>query len=283
MPGVPRYNRGAMRSFLLSTVLACAIAACGKDRDRCVTEVTELTRYMQGFDLRAGPFVQPARLVVRPVTEPAPLDLVLVLAPSGAQFGGQPVTPETLGKTLAERSASTRSALLLAIDEAMRWDEIVPFLQASADAGLPRVAFAFEPPPSGEPPQATELDARLERAGSSRERREAVLEDAIRTTFKACEKVSHLIYMTSAATGDNPSEVVVNGIGRGLLDCECAGVDFASARSIAWHLFHRPGARVLTVKLAKEGAPLAYAGATPWQQIGPQLTARGAVWPSVAP
>lgn len=276
-------------------VVAAVLAAggCGKGREACKTEATELGRFLA--EANEGPQVFVAapglHLVSRPElphTPPVPAPVVIVTT-AGFVYEGQTVDLAGLATRLADASTRLRDRIaaghvsrrtppdphvvIVEIDEAAPWREVVAAMQAGATAGFDRPVVLFARPQPLKPPPPSAVDGELdhlERDGNAATELATIASKAI----KGCSALEKEFSRVGNDDGDDKAKTLIAAIPPALIDCGC-DVDLPALRTVMWRIVSTPSPTTsIALTLAAGGEEIAFPAATPWREASARFTAK---------
>jgi len=283
------------RRGLVAVVVA--LGGCGKGKEACTQEATELGRFLA--EANEGPMVFVAapglHLVSRPELSRAafvPAPVVIVTA-TGFVYEGRAVDAAALAERLAAASTRLRErarameaapghtprrdppdlhAVIVEIDEAAPWRAVVAAMQTVAPAGFDRPVLLFARPQPLERPPPSAVDAEL--AGLERDGNAATqLATLMSKSITGCSALKKEFGRVGNDDGEDKAKTLIAAIPPALIDCGC-DVDLPSLRTVMWRIVSTPSPTTsVTITLAAGGEEIAFPAATPWREASKRFTA----------
>lgn len=259
-------------------VVGLLLLSCGKSKDVCRREAEELAEMFWTMDSHRGIPTRSVKLVLRddlPIAtdESGP---VLELSSEGVTNFAALETPQgidaVLESLLQRWPGPRRPAVLLAIDAATPWGQVVAVLQALQNKQFKELSLVFaRKPPAQQPPPHSSIDERIAAIEKDAQPSEKATQLArvMSEVVKDCESIKTL-FSSVTGQGDN-AQLMMNGIPPALIECNCK-CDVRAVQSMMFRILaNRAPTTSLHLKLGGEGALFFPADVT-WAEASTRLS-----------
>jgi hypothetical protein len=279
-------------------LLAIGALGCRRAEEDCPARAAELERFLVAMD-HEPTFVpvDPGIQVVSRSDLPrvVPLRASLVAIGKELTLNQKPVTPAELTAQLARDLAELKSRrldqpedmqrLLVVVDRAAPWEQVVRVTEAAVEAGLTGATFVFDRPPATAPPPRSPIDDEFDKAmRADPAGRATEAARLLRGVVERCPALIEAFGHVAAVEAPDRAGHLLRSVGPAVVECNCQ-VDLASLRSGLWRLMGntRPMS-FLPVELSRTGAVIALPAGTSWIDANARLTpALGPTWLAIGP
>lgn len=265
----------AMRALLVLLVLSAGSCGGGPSSSDCGPEVYEMEQMLKKMDrgldwlsvdgIKLAPREDlPKRFVAR--------SAVLHVRPGGIELDGQRMPVEEV----ASRVESMRWAysgrnsradrVVLAIDAATPWVQVVAATRAVYDGGVRGVVFVFGGSPGAPPPPRTRIDDDLDKVMAGDPSSRAVeMARMVEKLSASCTGLQKLWKRLAVSPADVKETTLVDQIGPAILECQCK-TDVGAMRSLLYRMMKSPPVTIQEVTLDTTARRIEQGPTVPWGQ-----------------
>lgn len=272
------------------SLLAVALAACGKSKAECRTDAEAFGKLLAAADTSGSliqlshrmKLVERSDLTAKPTLAPVVNITATEISYQGTLIGD----PEDLVERLAAAHAKIREelelgrysphdrpdprSLLFVIDAETPWATIVGAVDAAARAGMTAPQFVFGAPVTWKSPPRAPVDDELDELMSDSSNQATRLAETTSRQVNTCASVTKLFGEVAMENGDK-AQFLVQRLPAALIECNC-DVDFPNFRSTMWRMLVNPHpVRVIAFDPDAPATPIAAPGTKVWREVAAQL------------
>jgi hypothetical protein len=272
------------------------VAACGKSKAACKTEVDDLMTFLRKMDHAPGLQIpDDVHLVERPeLAAPDGVNApVLYVRPSGLEFQGHKLAVDEVSQLLAEQAAKIQQAIAdgkvarrfvwdhrvyYVIDRDVPWSTVTKIAVAAEHAGYTKwVAMFSKPSPVAAPPRSSVSD-QLDKLVAAEDdgNKATTLAKLMTDVVKSCKPLQKAFSAVSSDEGGDKAAQLIEATGPAVTECNC-DVDIPALRSIFFTVAgNLHPLTMLVITLDKTATPIALPPATLWRDAAAKLSTTAA-------